>query len=393
MFVPKIASARLALILGCVVALGGGYGIRPAIAGTLLEPGQAGEERKQDGERRPKAARDGERRDQVAGVLQELDLKVGTIRIELRGDGAQGAHTYNLANKNVKATAPNGQDVPLSELRPGASVSLVMKDSTDVSAIEVHPPVVFGPLLNIDLAGRKLTLRPRARELPPSLTLDVAQQVSILVGGRAAALGDLQVGQIAYLDLTLDRKSVVAIRTKNAAGAREGARPGAAAREGEGRQPGMFGVVVDVDPAKKTFSLLLGGDEQKIQAFTAAPDAQVKVLFDARPAQVLKVGQLARAVNARLTFAADGKTVTGVEANAPIVRGLVRAVDIKGRQLTVRTDSGDETFPVAENAVVRSGGQDAGLADVHEGMNVVIGLSLDRQLVLGVMVARPAEGR
>jgi RNA polymerase sigma factor (sigma-70 family) len=405
MLIAKIKSTGYVLLLVGVLVTGGGWGVHQTWAQQERQPERPGarregqpdaaQERRPGGDRPrdPEQARDGRRGDEIQGLLKAIDVKVGTITIEsVSRDRNTTEKSYNLAAKDIKVSTTVGQAVTLTDLSAGLHVHLQLKEATDVTAIRVDAPSLTGFVAQVDAAKKTITIATGGREATVNTTLDVADNARMAINGRAGKLDDVQLRQPVQVMLSLDKKTVLALQSGNP---RENARAAAGREENPRRDPRTLGVVVDIDPAKQTLSLLIGrGDEQEIRTFSVAKEMKVKVYFeDRRPVQEIALAELGKAVNAKLLLGEDGKTVTAIDVNAPVLRGRITGFDVKRTKLTVTSDGGQEQTLNMEGATVRVNGQESSLDELPGRLSVVLILSMDRQRVLGILAQPAAERR
>ena len=152
----------------------------------------------------------------------------------------------------------------------------------------------------------------------------------------------------------------------------------------------IVGTIVEIDAAKHSLGVLTGrADDLKIQSFTIGKDIKAKVLFENQPIQEWTLAQLAKPISVTIRLGDDKTTVTGVVVQAPTTRGVLKAIDVAGKKITIVDSSREEkTFDLDADAVVRGTERRQGkLDDLTPRMNVVLALTPDRQRVIGVAVA------
>ena len=99
--------------------------------------------------------------------------------------------------------------------------------------------------------------------------------------------------------------------------------------------------------------------------------------------------KLTKPLQATLQLSVDKKSATAVTVNAPTTRGVVKSIDTKAKKLILITDGRQEkTYDVDADVTIRNGNALGQIEKLTPGanVNVVLGLSLDRQRVVGVVV-------
>ena len=114
--------------------------------------------------------------------------------------------------------------------------------------------------------------------------------------------------------------------------------------------------------------------------------------IDGKPAKV-------EDITAGMVVILDRKAETGpvnaVNVQAPIVGGDVKSVSSDGKTITIATASrreasGEQTFALADDVVVRLSGRElAKVADIEPGMQVALRLTVDKKTVLSITRAQP----
>lgn len=167
-----------------------------------------------------------------------------------------------------------------------------------------------------------------------------------------------------------------------------------------GRGPAMpevRGLVKVVDAVKNTITVATGGDRvnpPEEKTFALAQD--VEVAFGAPLGRTgvfkaAKLGDVTAGVQVLLSLTADGKTVTSILAEGPVVRGLLKSVDVNKGTITIATAPGrggegeEKVISVAKGAEIgvddgrgrRFSVKQAKLADLGGGGHVTAWLALD----------------
>ena len=346
--------------------------------------------------------KDGNKKSDFLGLIKAIDLKVGTLTATSLRDGEGGGDsTFSLASKDLKVVSTMGVALKLSDLTVGTRVQLDLKD-TDVLAIHVEHPTVPAFLNSVDAAKR--TIEARAERKIGQY--EVAADAKITIKGKAIALKDAPLDERVFLTLSLDRKIVLAMNYNNKE-RRDGDKPGP--EKGKGDRPAEKpkdgdrrvdapnagnATIVDVDAGKNTLNVLVGrGEDLALQSLTVAKDLKIKVMFGERVIQEIPLAELTKPLQATVQLSDDKKSVVALTVFAPSVRGGFKSIDASGKKITVVAGEREEkTYDLDAMASIRMPGRDvAGIADLKAGTSVIIGLSLDRQRVIGITVLQPTR--
>lgn len=345
--------------------------------------------RKKDGERKEDVKKDRPR--EVSGIrviLKSLDLAKGVMKVVGAGDGNRTEQTYNLAGKDVKVTTTTETPLKLSDLREGLMLFLQLNNQDDVTGIQVELPRLFTFLTQVDAEKKQVTLRIEREQK----TFAVAPNAKLLIQGREAKLEDFRVGAKVQLQLSLDRGTVLAMSLTT-----KGPRDGEGAkgeREGEGPgRPHVVGFVFGVQPGADGAKLeVLAGEEGDLEPRTLLVPKDLKIHFKAeRLSQEVPLTELKKGVRLGIWLDKDKKTVTRLEALAPVLRNaVIKGIDAGGKKITI----GEKTYTLAPEAQIVLGRKQVELAAVKEGDRATVVLSLDRAQIIALMVFRgDGEGR
>ena len=331
-----------------------------------------------------------QRKDEPFGLVKAIDLKVGTLTITPLRDGGGDDQTFSLAAKNLQVSTSFGEPIKLADVTVGMRVHLQLQ-GLDVTALRVENPVVAAFLTSI--SDEKRTVQARAERQISMYS--VAKDARITINGKPAKLAEVPIDERIFLTLSIDKRTILAIH--NVKGARRDEPPGGERPKGDRpaerpveRVPTTSATIIDVDADKESISLLVGRDgDLKIKTVTLAKDSKIKVLFDERAAQEITLAQLTKPLTAIVQLSDDDKSAKALTVLAPLTRGSVKAVDAAGKKITLTVEGReDKTYDVDAAAVIRVQGRgDGKLADVTQGMSVLVGLSLDRQRVIGITAA------
>lgn len=221
-----------------------------------------------------------------------------------------------------------------------------------------------GTLKSIDAAGNKLVFVSDEDDAKIDLTADIDAKTQITVGRRAAKLGELKEGMKAEVCFKGNEK----VAFKVAAG-----------------WPRLNAFVTSVDAARSTIVIKSEADKDFNFDITLPVAADVDVTLDGLPAGLADIGT----EQLKLEFAADKKTVVGIDAPAKAgdLSADVKAADAKGVTLVVQVAGHwDErqvelAFAPAADLKVRLSGKDAKADDLKADMPVLVRFAADRKTV------------
>jgi hypothetical protein len=110
----------------------------------------------------------------------------------------------------------------------------------------------------------------------------------------------------------------------------------------------------------------------------------IKLFFDNRAINDLTLSQISK--DAHVTLILRGTTkVAQVNVQAPTMRPILKAIDVRNGKVTVHGEGREQTFTLSDKANVLVGGQLGNVRDVMPGMRVTLALSLDRRQVIGII--------
>ena len=104
--------------------------------------------------------------------------------------------------------------------------------------------------------------------------------------------------------------------------------------------------------------------------------------------------KLTKPLQATLQLSADKKTATAMTVNSPTTRGVVKSIDTKAKKLILIADGRQEkTYDMDADVTIRNGSAVVQVERLTPGANVsvIVGLSLDRQRVVGVVIVPPVR--
>ncbi len=398
MLIAKIKTIGLMTLMLCF-GTGAFLGVYHADSGGAANMSVTASAHGQEIPRRPAAEqeKDGKKKSgDFFGLIKAVDLKVGTLTVQSLRDGDREDVTFSLGAKNLKVESTFGQALKLTDLTPGLRVHLQLKEM-DVMSVQVENPQVPAFLTKID--AEKRIVYGRAERM--NAQYEVAADAKLTINGRAVKLAEVPLEERVFLTLTFDRKTVLAMNAKKVAGERPGVEkpreelPQDRRVERPVDRPGFVqGTIVDIDAAKNTVNVLVGRpEEQSIETVALAKGAKVHVQFAERSVAEISLAQLTKPLQAMIQLSDDKKSASSLIVLAPTLRGGVKSIDVAAKKITLVSEGRQEkTLDIDADAVIRVQARDAAkLADVTAGMNVIIGLSLDRQRVIGIVVQPPTR--
>src|SRR5262249_18564124 len=163
----------------------------------------------------------------------------------------------------------------------------------------------------------------------------------------------------------------------------------------DGRRPAgadVTGIIVAMHPGKNAIDVLVGTDDLKIETYELAKDFVIQA--QGQEPKAGKITNLAKAIRVGLKLADDKKTVARIDVVYPVLRGSIVAVDVARKTITLGLGRGaDKTLPLSKDARITVAGKAAALADLKERMPALVTLSLDRNQVVGIVIAGRPDGR
>jgi RNA polymerase sigma factor (sigma-70 family) len=323
------------------------------------------------------------------GLVKAIDLKVGTLTISSLRDGDRDDATFNLGAKDLKVSTTFGESMKITEVTAGMRVHLQLKE-LDVMAIHVENPVVPAFFNSVDAEKRVVEARAERKIAQYA----VAKDAKITIAGKVLKLAEVPLDERVFITLSLDKKTILAMHANKAGGERpKGDRP--MEERPPVRVPTVNATIIDIDASKDTVSVLTGRDgEQKIGTLSIPKDMKIKVQFEGTSVQDVALAQLTKPLQAIVVRSDDGKTVSALTVLAPTARGTIKSIDAAGKKVTLtEADRAEKTYELADTVHVRSQLREAPgkLTDVTLGMNVILGLSLDRTRVIAIVPQGPGR--
>jgi RNA polymerase sigma factor (sigma-70 family) len=338
----------------------------------------------------PREQREKKKSADFFGLIKAIDLKVGTLTVQSLRDGDTNDVKFNLERTDLKVESMLGQALKLDDLMPGLRVHLQLKDQ-DITSLTVENPTVPAFITSID--ADKRTIAARAERM--NAEYRVAADAKFTINGKAVRLPQVPLEQRVMLTLTFDKKTVLAVTANKIRQDVPAPREGAKDPVRERAPQGIEGTIIEINPTTSSLSLLTGrNDNPAIQNITVTKEQKIKVQFDDRIVAEIPFAQLTKPLSATVTLADDKKTVTSVTVAAPMMRGVLKSIDTAAKKLVVITDGREEkTFAVEADVPIRNGRDQIRVERVTPAanVNVILGLSLDRQRVIGIVIAQPVR--
>ncbi len=212
-------------------------------------------------------------------------------------------------------------------------------------------------------------------------TLSVATDASIVVarpgkdGSLTVKLADLNKGMRLSVAVSQESKAVVRIQAHE-------------------KSTELLGAVKSVDAAKNSVTISTKDKEsgQKVnKTFDLARDAHIAMRgHDKGAAKSIKLGDLKEGMALTLRLSPDEKLVVSAQTAAPVVTGILKAVDAAKNSITVthgvKQNAQDFTYEIDKNAPITLDGQPAKLGDLKLGKKVLLLLSAADSGVVGIRV-------
>jgi hypothetical protein len=242
---------------------------------------------------------------------------------------------------------------------------------------------------------------PAGREAPPTeKSYAIAKEVEVCVGGggglrfggifKEAKVADVSPDLTVGLSLSADGKTVTSIVAE---------------------EPVVRGILKSVDAKKNTLSVTVAAGREasdEVKSFTVAADAEIAI-DDGRGRRVSiregKLDELTEGAVVSLRLSLDKKQVHGVHAEGSTLGGVLKALNVEKRQmtLTLRPSRGEDaaeerTVAIAKEAVIllddgrgrRLSLKEVKLDAVPVGCNVTVKLAVDQSFVMMLRAEGPA---
>jgi RNA polymerase sigma factor (sigma-70 family) len=276
--------------------------------------------------------------------------------------------------KKGEKSEPN--TLNLADLKEDTAVQLRLSwDRKQALAIAVELPNISGIIKSVDASKRTLTVSyalSKTKDVQED-TFQLAEDAQIhlpiqkLKKGEKSEpntgkLSDLNEGTPVRLVLSLDRKQALAVSVES---------------------PSVQGGVKSVDATKNTITIEFkskeGAEEQTIEV---ARDARIH-LAGPNGGKAGKLSDILEGNRVVMQLSLDRKVAYSIDASGGAVNGMVKALDLGNRVVTVslKEDGNivEKSYDIAK---------DVDVSGVKEGDNVSLQLSADEKTVLGVSVKK-----
>ena len=322
----------------------------------------------------------------VQGVLKAVDADKNTLTATVSMSKTEPATdmTFNLI-KNVRLFIDDGstkdktkpiKSPTLADLPVNALVTLRLSaDRKVVGNIRAEGQSVGGVVKAVDAAKSSITVAISVNKGEPAVdkafAVDKNASISIADGKsndksadkKNGKLGDVPVGAMVKLRLSLDQQVVVAMHVDGVS---------------------VHGGVAAVDPAKNTITLSQKVDGDK--TFNVVENAVIHV--DGMP-DAKKLADVPIGASAIVHLLPDQSAVREVRAFGPSMNGIVRG-QAGPDSITLENKEGQSTYTLVKDVPITIDDKGRGkLADVIDGSDATLRLSADRSVVLDIHVRGP----
>jgi RNA polymerase sigma factor (sigma-70 family) len=301
----------------------------------------------------------------VRGVIKRVDAKKSTITLGVQEGEEVSEKAFRVA-RDAPIHAESGKtgkapELKLAGLTAGALAEVRLSlDGKEVAAILTTGPKVEGVLKTVDAKKGTVTLTVAPKGQPAKdRTFRLAREARVEIDGRASKVADLPTEALVSLQLSPDLATAVALRAEG---------------------PTILGVVKGTG-AKDGVTIATKTDEQ-----TYSLAGNVRVLIDeAREGKITELID-GSVLSARLS--ADRKEIVGtIRAEGPSFQGTVKAVDEKGKTVTLTigakngVDGEDKEFKTTKDTAIVTAmlGVARKLSDLRAEQEVVLRLSIDQK--------------
>ena len=304
MFVVKLKSAAVVLLLIGVVGLGAGALLNSTIAGTQAPIAAAGEQpAPAEGAKPARPEDEGKFAEPLGlrGTIHAIDGSKDPASVTINvGEDGKVQLSLDLA-RNARVFVA-GQPAALGDLKPETEVVLVLgADKRTVAQVEARGRIIEGKLVRVDAAAGTLTVQEDDDENNQTQTVTIGKDVAVFIDGyrgRLADLEDCKDGEL-ELELAADEKSVARIL---AAWKQEGDHEGA---------------ITQIDAAKGEVTVRVEEDD-------VANDFKVKVTAESR---LFVNGQPAKLADLQVGWKATLRGNGDVVKAMRVVKRAAKAVD------------------------------------------------------------------
>jgi len=238
-----------------------------------------------------------EKNAQVRGTISAVDAKTLTIAA---GESGAKSRTYNLT-ADVSIII-DGKPAKTSDLKTGMIVVAALgSEKTEVKEVRVEGGSVGGDVRAVDAASHKITVAAKGKDGQPAAekSYTVSGDAKIIVDGKPARLADVKTGAPAFLRLSADGKTAVAV-VQGGKGTKD------PPDQPKGRLFNGEIKMVDVSAGSVT---LAGAKDGSERTFKLAPNAVIQI--NGKPA---KLEEVKTGMRASVKLGDDEKTVVGLSA-------------------------------------------------------------------------------
>jgi hypothetical protein len=296
----------------------------------------------------------------IFAAVKSVDTVKNTITV---AGGPADGKTYSVT-ADTKITI-DGKPGALSGIPTGASLHALnlCVDEKTAHGINVEGPALYSLLVTaVDAAKNTITFGDKAPMQVAGKTITVAADADIRIDGKPAKLSSLPNGAFVNVLLTVDHSTA---RVVDAEGPAVGGCGGACVKA--------------VDAAKNTITFEAKGPAEVAgKTFAVAPDAYI--LIDGRPG---KLTELPNGSYVTLVLTVDQSMAHRVHAQGPHLSGLLKAVDVQKKTLTID----HTTYPVAKDANIVIDGKVGQLAALPTGYIVSVTLHVDQKTIGNIHVS------
>jgi RNA polymerase sigma factor (sigma-70 family) len=295
-------------------------------------------------------------RPSLNGTVKGVDADKGAITVAYK----ESDQTFTVA-KNSQIVI-DGKEGRLADVPVGANISLKLSvDQKTVLSLSAEGARFSGSVKAVDAGKNSLTLTIFVNKGEPGeeKTFAVVKDVVVSIDGKNAKLAELPVEAVASIKLSPDQKSVINIQAEG---------------------PSVYGTVKGVDVDKGAVTL---ANKESDQTFAVVKNTQI--VIDGKES---RLADLPVEAIARGKLSADQKTILVLGAEGSTFKGLLKAIDVEKRTITVtvsvnKGETEDKVFEVAKDAVVATGinGVPLKLADLKGDKEVLVQMSANQKAV------------
>jgi len=320
----------------------------------------------------------------VQGILKSADSAKNTITASVSATkGEPPADTTYTVARSAKVVIDDG--LPVDKSKPvkahtladlSANVQVTLRLSADrkvVGSIRAEGQSVSGTVKSVDAGKSTITVTVSITKGEPGedRTFNVDPKVSVVIDdgkpkdkSKPDSLGDVPPGSNVTVRLSLDQKSIVAVRAEGAS---------------------VHGRVKAVDAAGNTITLFEKPEGEKV--YPVVKDAPVYIDDQLG---VRKLADVPVDAQVNLKLLADQKTVSVISAHGQTVMGSVKGT-AGPDHITLEDKEGEKTFALARDVCIVIDDDTKGkLADLIDGTAARVRLAADRSSALEIRATGPS---